>query len=178
MQRSWTLIPEGAGPSSSGMTRTVVPEFSLYLREAALPATIRIGKSHRLGEELVFGASQMQLDPHATIEARFGKQQVAARGPAARDRGRRYRPRFLVECRANACCRRRLDLDRREARAASPVLPSPRSARVIDHVAAEHHDVGRLKDPFLRTPADERAQLLLGAIYRRRRLRRLYPHEI
>src|ERR1700732_3660967 len=34
-----------------------------YLGEAALPAMLRIGKSHRLGEELVFGASKMQLDP-------------------------------------------------------------------------------------------------------------------
>ena len=44
-----------------------------YLREAALPAMVRIGKSHRLGEELVFGAGKMQLYPHAAIEACFGK---------------------------------------------------------------------------------------------------------
>ena len=55
-----------------------------YAREAALPATVRIGKCHRLGEELVLGAGETQLDPHAALEACFGEQQVAPGSAAAK----------------------------------------------------------------------------------------------
>src|SRR5580693_752190 len=69
-----------------------------YLGEAALPAAVRIGKSHRLGEELVFGASKTQLDPHASLEARFGKQQVAPAKTEIAGAGP-----DLVERRADTC---------------------------------------------------------------------------
>ena len=69
---------------------------------------VRIGKSHRLGEELVFGASKMQLDPHAPIEACFGKQQVAPGSAAAKTEIAHTGP-DLVERSADTC-RRRLDL--------------------------------------------------------------------
>ena len=42
-------------------------------------------------------------------------------------------------------------------------LPSPRCDGVVDHMAAEHHDVGRLRALFRRV-AEERRELLLGAV--------------
>ena len=86
----------------------MLPGFSVTLREAALPAPVRIGKGHRLGEEFVFGASQTQLDPHAALEACFGKQQVAPGSAAAKTEIAGAGP-DLVERSADTC-RRCLDL--------------------------------------------------------------------
>ena len=90
------------------MTRTVLPGFSVTwvkLRSQRWSGSAKVTDS---AEELVFGVGKMQLDPHAAIEACFGKQQVAPGSAAAKTEIATAGP-DLVERSADTCCRR-LDL--------------------------------------------------------------------
>src|SRR5262249_47511175 len=80
--------------------------------EALLPAPVGMGKGARLGKDPVPRGGEMKFARHAARGAGWGKQQAAARGPAAKTEVVGAGA-DVVEGGANARCRR-LNLSWRE----------------------------------------------------------------
>ncbi len=92
---------------------------------------VGVGEIDRVGKEGRFIERDVQLEPHASREARFGKQQIAAACPADCKVSvfRANRRERICDC--SVCIRRFI---RRKAWRLS--------VRSVDHMAAEEHEGG------------------------------------